>query len=85
MPRFYFNVYDGSNFIDDDGTEFDDLPSVPIEAIKLAGNLIAENASRIRPGEEWRLEVTNEEGVALFDLEFVVREKSAAVWFNRTA
>ena len=70
MPRFYFNVHDGSNIIDEDGTEFHDLHSARLEAVAFAGALITENAGKLAPGEDWRMEVTDENYTILFELEF---------------
>ena len=40
MPRFHFNVRDGSDLPDTDGTELPDLRTARHEAVKLAGRLL---------------------------------------------
>jgi len=70
MPFFHFNVYDGISLPDLDGHELPGLDSARIEAVKLSGNLIREMGPGFWSGDEWRLEVTDAEGLILFTLTF---------------
>lgn len=78
MPRYHFNVYDGETVIDDTGVELPDLVFARREAIRHSGELL-EDAGRLGVlGEEWRMEVTDSNGLILFSLNFVVTASPAA-------
>jgi hypothetical protein len=47
MPRFHFNVHDGKNIIDEQGTELPNWQAARIEAIHLAGNILRDEAQSI--------------------------------------
>lgn len=77
MPRFFFHVHDGANIPDKEGTELGDWRNAQHEAIKLAGRVIADDAKRLRLGEDWSMEVTDETGLVLFRLDFHVSGSAA--------
>lgn len=79
MPRYFFNIYDGSNVRDDEGTELADAEVAKVEAIRHAGTLIAENANWIRVNQDWRLDVTDEAGMILYRLGFYVGSTAATM------
>ena len=77
MPRYHFNVFDGISSIDEGGSELADLVTARYEAIRLAGNIVADDAQRMKLGEDWRMEVTDDVGLLLFRLDFTVVETPA--------
>ncbi|GEO99900.1 DUF6894 family protein [Methylobacterium haplocladii] len=38
MPRYFFDVHDGVDAIDDAGQDLPDLPAAEAEAVRIAGN-----------------------------------------------
>ena len=74
MPRYHFNVYDGPAEMDVDGSELSNVQQARIEALRLAGVIIHDAATRANFGEEWRVEVTDDTGLMLFRMDFVVAE-----------
>ncbi|MHB2209740.1 DUF6894 family protein [Methylobacterium sp. CM6257] len=68
MPRFYFNVHDGKSQFDEQGTELPDWQAARIEAVRLAGYILQDEAKCITPGEDWRIEVTDHTGLILFQI-----------------
>lgn len=72
MPRFHFNVHDGVSSYDTEGTELPDWQTARIEAIRLAGEILKDDAHRIALGEDWRIEVTDPTGLLLFQMTFLV-------------
>ena len=78
MPRFHFNVFDGKPMPDPVGTDLPDTLSDRIDALRRAGDLIKDAAARADLGEEWRIEVTDDKGLTLFIMDFVVSESPAA-------
>ncbi|QAU44690.1 DUF6894 family protein [Bradyrhizobium guangzhouense] len=72
MPRFQFNVYDGNDSLDTEGTDLPDLRTAQIEAIAMAGGILRERARFIRLDDDWRMEVTDDTGLILFRLDFQI-------------
>ena len=77
MPRYYFNVQDGCSGIDREGTELRDVHSARSEALCLAGAIIDDAGRRGDLGQEWRVEVTDDTGLMLFRMDFIVVESAA--------
>lgn len=74
MPRYYFNVYDGLSSLDVEGTELPDWRAARKAAIRLAGEILKDDADRIDLGEDWRIEVADQTGLVLFQMTFLVVE-----------
>ena len=71
MRRFFFNIHDGKDLIDTEGTLLADLDQARVEAVKLAGRCIAEMGADFWSHEgDWVLDVSDETGVTLFALKF---------------
>jgi len=60
MPRYFFNVYHDQTQLDFEGEELPDMQAAWKEATVTAGQMIQGIDGRLRPGAEWRLEVTDE-------------------------
>jgi hypothetical protein len=86
MPRFYFNVYDGKDIVDDVGTDLPDVVFARREAIRYSGALLENEAECLSLGEEWRMEVLDGTGLMLFCLNFMVTASpavsSALAWIG---
>jgi len=70
MSLYYFNVHDGQDFVDDQGTDFPDLAAARSSAVVLAADLLKETASTFWDGEEWSMDVSDGDGLILFTLKF---------------
>ncbi len=46
MPRYHFNVYDGSSNLDHEGVELRDLDQAHIEALRFTAGIISDEARR---------------------------------------
>ena len=66
MPKYFFNVHGATPSRDDQGVDFPDDEAAWREAITSAGELMKDMDENFRPGEEWSLEVTDEEGQSVF-------------------
>jgi hypothetical protein len=60
MPRYFFNVYHDRAELDEEGEELPDAQAAWHEATVTAGQIIQDLDGRLRPGQDWRLEVTDE-------------------------
>jgi hypothetical protein len=71
MPRFYFHIVDGTDFIEDpDGSELADLDAARAEALHSARHLLAD---KVRAGEVVdgaRFEIRNSDGLLLATVMF---------------
>lgn len=79
MPRYFFHIEDGASLRDEEGAELKDLATAKCEAVKLAGQMICESASRFWENEEWKLTATDKAGLTLFCLHFVGVDAPAAM------
>jgi hypothetical protein len=60
VPRYFFNVYRDSQQLDQEGEELPDKIAAWREATTMAGQILQDMDGRLRPGQTWRLEVTDE-------------------------
>jgi hypothetical protein len=60
MPRYFFNVYHDRAELDEQDEELPDMQAAWREATMTAGQIIQDLDGKLRPGKEWRLEVTDE-------------------------
>jgi hypothetical protein len=74
MPRYHFNVRDGTAIPDDEGTVLADLKAARHAAIQLAGALLRDNPEGFWTGEDWQMDVTNDVGLILFSLHFMATD-----------
>ncbi|MGU3417012.1 DUF6894 family protein [Methylobacterium sp. D54C] len=74
MPRFYFNVHDGKSGLDALGTDLPDLATARTEAVRLAGEILRDEAQHIVHDDDWRLEVTDHRGLVLFQMAVLLIE-----------
>ena len=60
MPRYFFDVHDGANVIDDVGCECADLAAAQKIAVDAAIDLLGMSRSDIWAGEPWTLKIRDE-------------------------
>lgn len=85
MPRFYFDVHDGSDFIDELGIELASPLDARREAVRYAGNLIAEENWAALPNEPWRMVVRDDHAQVVLALVFGAIDASQGSFLNRNA
>lgn len=74
MPRFYFHTDDQR---DSEGAELADVGVAKCEAMKLAGQIICEEADSFWDKSQWTMTVADESGLTLFQLHIVGTEAAA--------
>jgi hypothetical protein len=77
MPIYHFNVEDGGPMIPCDGEELKDIAAAKCEAIKMMGRLICDAPATFWDDAQWRMTVTNQDHLTLFELCFVGTESPA--------
>lgn len=65
MARYFFNF---GHVTDDQGVELDTLAEAKCEAVRQAANLICNAAERFWDTGEFKMDVTDENGLVLFTL-----------------
>lgn len=77
MARYHFNIEDGAPGPDAEGIEMDSLASAKCEAVKLAGRAICDAAGTFWQEAQWKMTVTDETGLTLFELLIIGTEAAA--------
>lgn len=88
MPRFHYNIYDGSADLDHKGMELLDWSEARLEAVRRAGMIFRDNPKTIARGETWHMEVADCAGLVLFQLDFSIMPSPAlagATWESNIA
>lgn len=77
MPRYFFHVHDGKSIPDHKGVELPDWDAARLHAITVAGRIVADEPQRLGLGEDWTMEVSDENGLVLFKLDFHITASPA--------
>ena len=78
MPRFYFHIHDGRDQFDMDGTELPDEATAHVEAIRLAGSVLRDEARRVVACDCWTMDVTDETGRPVYQVDVNVSDRRAS-------
>jgi hypothetical protein len=71
MPRYFFDIKDGQNFPDYQGSEFVDLAAARLEAVRYSAEVLKEMPERFWNSEEWIMTVSDASRATLFTLKFL--------------
>ena len=69
MPRYYFHIHHETAQLDQEGEELPNAHAARKEATVTAGQILQDIDGRLKPGRDWRLEVTDEFANTLFVLQ----------------
>jgi len=76
LPRYFFNILHGSQrSLDEHGEELPDKHAAWAEATKVAGQTIRDIDGKLRPDQDWRLEVRDEFGGPLWEIRVSAQDK----------
>ena len=70
MPRYFFNVQDGQDLPDTDGTVLADPDAARVQAVLASGEMLKAHAERFWARRDWQMRVTDEEGATVCHLRF---------------
>lgn len=77
MPRFFFNIDDGTGTLPDTiGTELADFAAARSEAIRAAGEMLADIDGALKG--RWEMTVVDETGKVVLRLQFFLVEEVAS-------
>jgi hypothetical protein len=74
MPRYFFDVHHERAQIDEQGEELPDQHAAWREATIIAGRILQDIDGRLKPGHDWRMDVTDEFRNTLFVLHITARK-----------
>lgn len=83
MPRFYFDVADGTRDIDIDGSEMEDLAGARAYAVQFIAEIIASDSKRLWADSDVRVEVTDETGALVATVVVLAIDSAAATKVDR--
>lgn len=70
MPRYFFDIKDGHDFPDLQGSEWKDLAEARNEAVRYAAEVLKEMPERFWNAEQWTMSVSDQHRNLLFTLKF---------------
>jgi uncharacterized protein DUF6894 len=71
MPIYHFNVHDGRDYPDREGSSFPDLSAARAEAVQRVADLLKQGAHGFWGGRPWHMDVADASGLTLFTLMFL--------------
>lgn len=77
MLRCSFNIDDGHTTIVPQVSVFKDMATAKCAAVKMAGQMICDTAEGFWNQPEWAMRVTDQDGLTLFQLNFMGIEAAA--------
>ena len=70
MPRYFFHVRDGQEYLDTNGSELADVAAARQHSVEVATQLLGAPSLEFLNGEDWHLHVEDDSGRVLFRLNF---------------
>ena len=74
MPRYFFNIRGVRTTTDEEGEDLPDNETAWREATIIAGELFREIDGKLRPGQDWALEVTDERRNPLYMIQISAKQ-----------
>ena len=68
MPRYFFHIHHDTHQPDFEGEELPDAHAAWKEATVTAGQILQSIDGKLKPGHDWRMQVTDEFAIPLFEL-----------------
>lgn len=76
MPRYFFNVHDGADILDDEGVELAGADEARAQAVVSAGEMLKDHGPKFWNHGEWRMVVLDESGATVCALRFEAERPS---------
>jgi hypothetical protein len=74
MPRYFFDLANHNNDVDDTGSELSHAAAARIEAVVFAGQYLSNNPEAVWDGSQFSVRVRNESDELLFIVDVTVRD-----------
>jgi hypothetical protein len=79
MQRYFFDIVDGTDFPDHEGSLWPDLAAARIEAVRYSAEVLKEMPDRFWHAERWTMTVSDHARKPLFTLKFLAETIAPAV------
>lgn len=73
MPRYFFDIKDGRDIPDLEGSEHADLNAARLEAVRYSGEVLREMPEQFWHAEEWKMTVLDAKRAPIFLLTFCAK------------
>jgi hypothetical protein len=83
MPSYHIELRTASKVWDTLDVERDDLTALRIEMARFVGQMLADHAEQIWEDQDWRIDVTDDEGLILYVLEVSATNTAATMTLKR--
>ena len=70
MPRYFFNIRDGSDLPDTTGVELPNLDAAKAQAVRVSAEALRDLGADFWKHGDWRLDVTDAQGVQVIAIKF---------------
>jgi hypothetical protein len=78
MPRYFFDFKDGHDYKDDTGYDLPDIKAVREHALRTSGEMLRDGGhAEIWAGEEWSLQVKDQDGRCVLTIRFSAEQHPA--------
>ncbi|MBC9032148.1 hypothetical protein IAG41_07075 [Sphingomonas sp. JC676] len=74
MPRYFFDIVDGEDLPDAQGSMHADLAAARVEAVRYAAEVLKEMPERFWNCEQWTMSVYDYNRLPLFTLKFLAED-----------
>ena len=74
MARYFFNIHGARRSLDEEGEELPNNEAAWKEATIIAGELFSDMNGKFRPGQEWALEVADDQRKPLYMIRISAQE-----------
>ena len=74
MPRYFFNMRGVRPSVDEEGEELPDNDAAWHEATIIAGEIFRDIDGKFRPGQDWSLEVSDDQRKPLYAIEISAKQ-----------
>ena len=78
MARYFFDLHDGEDIPDQEGSEFPTLEDARHHAVIVIARLLMKDPGKFWAGDAWTLEVKDDLGVVLFSVVFSATQSLVA-------
>lgn len=83
MPKYHIELRTPDQVWDTVDVTFPDLEGLRIQVAKFVGELLRDHATKIWADKDWRIDVTNEEGLILYAMSIFATDSAATMHARR--
>ncbi|MBH0619280.1 hypothetical protein I3A86_24570, partial [Salmonella enterica] len=69
---YRFHVHDEQGLLDEEGIDLPDLAAAKMEAVRLAGGMLLDDASLVHSSAVWHVSVADPDGSPLFQVDVMM-------------